>query len=63
LAFTVGYLAAYGWFHLEFGITRNYAIAVFSPIVVAVVIYAIARYVRAREGIPMQLAFKEIPPE
>jgi basic amino acid/polyamine antiporter, APA family len=63
LVFTVGYLAAYGWFHNEFGITRNYAIGVFSPILVALVIYAVARFIRAREGIPMELAFKQIPPE
>jgi amino acid transporter len=63
LLFTAAYLGSYGWFSAEFGITLGLTASVFSPFLIGFVIYFGARAYRRSQGIPMELAFRQLPPE
>jgi amino acid transporter len=61
-AFTILWMSALGL--KEFGITRNAALIVtFGVFAVGVAIFYIARAVRQRQGIPVDLVFTRVPPE
>lgn len=61
--YTIGWLAAYVGFSTQFGMTLPLATIVLSPALVGLVIYYVARAIRTSQGIPMELAFREVPPE
>jgi hypothetical protein len=63
LLFTAAYLGSYGWFSAEFGITLGLTASVFSPFLIGFIIYYGARAYRRSQGIPMELAFRQLPPE
>lgn len=65
VCFTLFWCAAYAYFP-EFGMHANEGLLayVFGGIFVgAIVVYYISRFVRKSQGIPMEMAFSEIPPE
>jgi hypothetical protein len=61
--YTTFWCLAYWRFSDEFGMTTWLAITVFSPFVIGIGIYFAARAYRRANGIPIDLAFKQIPPE
>jgi basic amino acid/polyamine antiporter, APA family len=62
----VSFVAAIAYIFIaypQFGISTPYAIFLnFGMIIVGFLIYWIIKYIRARQGIDIELAFKEIPP-
>lgn len=63
IAFTIFWVAAYFRFHEEFGMTLTYGIVLVVVPLAGLVLFHVMRTIRARAGLPMHLAFKEIPPE
>lgn len=61
--YTSFWCLAYWKFSSEFGMTLDLALTVFSPFVIGIAIYYFARAQRRAQGIPMDLVFKQIPPE
>jgi amino acid transporter len=66
-AVTAGFMGYISWlfFHdsLAAGATRNSLLAVFGPIVIVLLYFFVARAVRKRAGIDVELAYQEIPLE
>ncbi len=62
-AYTTFWCLAYWRFSEELGMTTGLAITVFSPFLIGLAIYFAARAYRRSQGIPIDLAFKQIPPE
>ena len=61
--FTTFWCLAYARFPDEFGMTTWLAITVLSPFFIGIAIFFAARAYRLSRGIPIDLAFKQIPPE
>lgn len=61
--YTTFWCLAYWKFADEFGMTLDLALTVFSPFVIGIIIYYVARAHRRSQGIPLDLVFKQIPPE
>jgi amino acid transporter len=63
VAFTLFWSAAYIKYSSEFGFKRWLGVLFVAIFVLGFVIYHVMRTVRERRGIPISLAFEEIPPE
>jgi hypothetical protein len=63
ILFTLGWAAAYMRSHSEFGMTTWLALTFVSIVVVGAVVFYVMRGIKQRAGLPIELAFREIPPE
>jgi len=63
ILFTLGWSAAYFRFDSEFGMTTWLTLTFVSIIVVGAIVFYVMRGIKQRAGLPIGLAFREIPPE
>lgn len=62
-AFTLFWAASYLKFKSEFGFKTNFGALFIAIFVLGIVLFYLMRFLGERKGVPVSLAFKEIPPE
>jgi hypothetical protein len=63
IVFTLAWSAAYFRFDTEFGMTTWLTLTFAAIIVAGAIVFYVMRGIKHRAGLPIELAFKEIPPE
>jgi basic amino acid/polyamine antiporter, APA family len=63
IVFTLAWSAAYFRFRTEFGLTTWMMLAFIGTVVLGAIVFYVMRGIKHRAGLPIELAFREIPPE